>query len=158
MQVWNVLRAVRCKYRMQKSRQKSTSGHHRTTLSRCIFTTKAHIDNRNKKLVKQQYLSACPHNMVNFSQLAAEIVSLVWGSPANFNGFHVLAALRHGTLGVGVSQTAVLNRGRHLHSAGRPSRWALAHISNFICNTYNNTITAQYTGRHLVWWGLWVST
>jgi len=29
---------------------------------------------------------------------------------------------------VGVSQTAALNRGRHLCSAGRPSRWALAHI------------------------------
>jgi len=26
---------------------------------------------------------------------------------------------------------AVLNRGRHLYSAGRPSRWALAHISSF---------------------------
>ena len=31
--------------------------------------------------------------MVNFGLLAAEIVSLVWGTPANFNGFHVLAAL-----------------------------------------------------------------
>ena len=31
---------------------------------------------------------------------------------------------------VGVSQTAALNRGRHLYSAGRPSRWALAHISS----------------------------
>ena len=30
--------------------------------------------------------------MVNFGPLAAEIVSLVWGNPANFNGFHVLAA------------------------------------------------------------------
>jgi len=29
---------------------------------------------------------------------------------------------------VGVSQTAALNRGRRLYSAGRPSRWALAHI------------------------------
>jgi len=29
---------------------------------------------------------------------------------------------------VGVGQTAALNRGRHLYSAGRPSRWALAHI------------------------------
>jgi len=29
---------------------------------------------------------------------------------------------------VGVSQTAALNRGRHLYLAGRPSRWALAHI------------------------------
>jgi len=65
--------------------------------------------------------------MVNFGPLAAEIVSLVWGTPGNFNGFHVLAALLHGILVVGVSQTAALNRGRHLYSAGRPSRWALAH-------------------------------
>ena len=28
--------------------------------------------------------------MVNFGPLAAEIVSLVWGTPANFNGFGVL--------------------------------------------------------------------
>ena len=32
----------------QKSRQKSPSGHHRTTLSRYIFATKARIDNRKK--------------------------------------------------------------------------------------------------------------
>ena len=31
--------------------------------------------------------------MVNFGPLAAEIVSLVWGTPDNFNGFRVLAAL-----------------------------------------------------------------
>jgi len=36
--------------------------------------------------------------MVNFDRQAAEIVSLVWGTPANFNGFRVLAALLHGTL------------------------------------------------------------
>ena len=42
--------------------------------------------------------------MVNFGPLAAEIVSLVWGTPANFNGFRVLAALLHGTLVLGVSQ------------------------------------------------------
>jgi len=28
--------------------------------------------------------------MVNFGPLAAEIVSLVWGTPANFNGFVIL--------------------------------------------------------------------
>ena len=39
----------------KKSRQKSPSRHHRTTLSGHIFATKAYIDNR-KKLVKQQYL------------------------------------------------------------------------------------------------------
>jgi len=38
--------------------------------------------------------------------------------------------LLHGTLAVGISQTAALNRGRHLYSAERPSRWALAHISS----------------------------
>ena len=55
--------------------------------------------------------------MVNFGPLAAEIVSLVWGTPDKFNGFRDLAALLHGTLVVGVSQTAALNRGRHLRAA-----------------------------------------
>jgi len=31
--------------------------------------------------------------MVNFGPLAAEISSVVWSTPANFNGFRVLAAL-----------------------------------------------------------------
>ena len=35
--------------------------------------------------------------MVN-GPLAAEIVSLVWGTPGNFSGFRVLAALLHGIL------------------------------------------------------------
>jgi len=66
--------------------------------------------------------------MVNFGPLAAEIDSVVWGTPANFNGFRVLAALLHGTPVLGVSQIAALKRGRHLYSVGRSSRWALAHI------------------------------
>ena len=81
-----------------------------------------------KKLLSTNISSTCIHNMVNFGPLAAEIVSLVWGSPGNFSGFCVLAALLHGTLVVGVSQTAALNRGHHLYSAGRSSHWALAHI------------------------------
>jgi len=43
--------------------------------------------------------------MVNVGILAAETVSLVWGTPANFNGFHILAALLHGTPVLGISQT-----------------------------------------------------
>jgi len=35
----------------------------------------------------------------------AEICWRVWGTHANFNGFRILAALLHGTLVVGVSQT-----------------------------------------------------
>ena len=43
--------------------------------------------------------------MVNFSLLMAEICWRVWDTPANFDGFRVLAALLRGTLVVGVSQT-----------------------------------------------------
>jgi len=96
-----------------------------------IFAIKARIDNR-KNLLSSNIFSRCPHTMVNFGLLAAEIVSLVWGTPANFNWFRVLAALLYVTLVVGVSQTAAFNRGRHLYSTGRPSGWALAHISSYI--------------------------
>ena len=34
--------------------------------------------------------------MVNFGALSAEIDPVVWGTPANFNVFRVLAALLHG--------------------------------------------------------------
>ena len=111
--------------------KKSPTRHYRSTLSACIFATKAYIDNR-KKRVKQQYLSTRPRNMSNFGgQLTAEIGSGVWGTPVNFNGFRVLAALLHGTLVVGVSQT--LRRwtegATYIRQGGHgPSRWALAHI------------------------------
>jgi len=61
--------------------KKSPSGHHPTTLSGYIFVTKACIENR-KNLLSSNISSTCPHNMVNFGPLAAEIVSLVWGTPA----------------------------------------------------------------------------
>jgi len=130
--------------------------------------------------------------MVNFDPLAAEIGLPALGTPANFNGFRVLASLLHGRRSTDVNQTlhmfghqppspgllhylyihfrgllppngslpvgilpgakftlrpslafsyigsvtaqhsnsgsqpnfAAFNRGRHLYSAGRPSRWA----------------------------------
>jgi len=40
---------------MQKLAKNSPSAHHHTTLSCCIFATKAHIDSP-KKPIKQQYL------------------------------------------------------------------------------------------------------
>jgi len=99
-------------------------------LRRAISSQLRHLSTIGKNLLSSNTSSICPYNMVNFGPLAAEIVSLVWGTPANFNKFRVLAALLHGTLVVGVSQTAEFNRGRHLYSAGRPSRWAFAHISS----------------------------
>ena len=68
--------------------------------------------------------------MMNFGPIAAEILSLVWGTPANFNGFGVFACSVTGQHSSNGRQPnfAALNRGRYLYSAGRPSRWALALI------------------------------
>ena len=96
MHVWNLLHTAHWKCRTQKSRQKSPYGHHRTTLSGYIFATKARIDNRKKNLLSSDISSTRPHNMVNFGQLTAEIDPAVWGTPADFNGFRVSAALLHG--------------------------------------------------------------
>jgi len=49
--------------------------------------------------------SATAAYMVNFGPLAAEIGPVVWGTPANFNGFRVLAVLLHGTPVLGFGQT-----------------------------------------------------
>ena len=69
-----------------------------------MFATKARIDNR-KKLVKQQCLPHMSSQYGKLGPLEAEIVSLVWGIPGNFNGFRVMAVLLHGTLLVGISHT-----------------------------------------------------
>ena len=87
-----MLHASRCKYRTQKDVKNLPSGHHCATLSGYIFATKAHIDN-GKNVLSRSISSICPHNMMNLGPLAAEIGPVVWGTPANFNGFRVLAAL-----------------------------------------------------------------
>jgi len=69
-----------------------------------ICATKACIDNRKKNLLNTN-TSTCPHNTVDLGPVMAEICWRVWGTQANFNGFRVLAALLHGALVVGVSQT-----------------------------------------------------
>jgi len=50
------------------------------------------------------------------------------GHPCKFQRVSRLGSVTARHLVVSVSQTAALNRGRHLCSAGRPSCWALAHI------------------------------
>jgi len=101
-----------------------------TQLCRDISSQLRHVSTIAKNLLNNNVSPTYPHNIVNLGPLAAKIRWRICGTPANFNGFRILAALLHGTLVVGVSQTASLNRGRHLYSAGRPSRWALAHISS----------------------------
>jgi len=67
--------------------------------------------------------------MVNFGPLAAEVCWWVWGTPANFNDFRVLAALLHGTLVVGVSQT--LRRWTEGATYIRQGRRHVGHWSTF---------------------------
>jgi len=75
------------------------------TLSGYIFTIKARIDNRKKILLSSNISSTCPHSMLHFGPLAAEIGPVVWGTSPNFSRFRVFASLLHGILLVGVNQT-----------------------------------------------------
>ena len=132
MQVWNVLHMARWKRRTQKIAKSSPCGHHCTTLSGYIFATEARNDNLKKIFLNSNISPTWRHNMANFGLLAAEICWWVWGTHANFNGFHVLAALLHVNLVVGVSQTL-----RHW-TEGATYIWQgghhvgpMAHISSF---------------------------
>jgi len=62
-------------------------------LCRAMSSRLRHISTIGKELLSSSMSSECPHNMVNFSPLPAEIGPVVWGTPGNFNGFLVLASL-----------------------------------------------------------------
>jgi len=59
----------------KKIAKNSPSGHHRTTLSGYIFTTKACINSWKKNLLNSNMSSRCPH-VANFSPLAAELCTM----------------------------------------------------------------------------------
>ena len=118
-------------------RKNSPSAHHGTTLSVYIFTTKAYIDNR--KHVKQQYL-------LHMSSQYGEIRPTngwdrwrVWSTPANFNGFRVLASLlqrrrstaqQHSTEGA-----TYIRQGGH-HVGHRPTFWLLLEGRGSLLSVY----------------------
>ena len=116
--------------------KKSPFRHHRTTLPGCIFAT-----------------------MVNFGPT---------------NGWDLLASLGHAgkfqrvsRLGIVTARHcssghqpnfAALNRGRHLYSAGRPSRWALAHILVWLSNTWLNAAVELWNLNCLLTYSLSICT
>jgi len=65
-------------------------------LCQAISSQLRHIWTIGKNLLSSNMSSTRPHNMVNFGPLGAEIGPVVSGTPANFNGFRVLAVLLHG--------------------------------------------------------------
>ena len=63
-------------------------------LCRAISSQLRHVSTiGTKNLLICNISSRCFHDMVNFGPLAAEICWRVCGTPANFNGFRVLASL-----------------------------------------------------------------
>jgi len=85
--------------------KKSPSAHHRT-ICRAISSQLRHESTIGKEsLLNSNTCSTCRHNMVNVGPLTAEIGSGVYGTPENFIGFLVFAALLHSIIVVDVSRT-----------------------------------------------------
>jgi len=91
MQVWNLLRASHWNYRTQKIAKNLPSGHI-AQLCRAVSSQLRHVSTIRKKLVKQQYLQMSSQ-YDELPPLTIEIGLPVWGTPANFNWFRVLALL-----------------------------------------------------------------
>jgi len=77
-------------------RKKSPKNRHLGTIAQlcpAMSSQLGHVSTIGKSLLNSNISSRCPHNMVKFGPLAAENCSGVWSTPANFNGFRVLASL-----------------------------------------------------------------
>ena len=93
MQVWNVLHAARWKIQDAKNRQKfAIWAPSHNVVGLYLRNTKKHRQSE-KNLLNSNISSRCPHSMANFVPLTAEIGLPVWGTPANFNRFCIMASL-----------------------------------------------------------------
>ena len=102
--IFFLLSSPMCEFRMQSEMcctrlaetQDAKIRHLRPIAQLCGATSSQlrHISTIGKKL-NSSISSRCPHNMANFGPLTADIGSRVWGAPAKFNGFRVLASLLH---------------------------------------------------------------
>jgi len=98
-------------------------------LCRAISSQLRHVSTIGKKLVKEQYLIHMS------SQYGERWPTNGWdrfgslGHPSTFQRVSHLGSVTASHSSNGHQPNfAALNRGRHLHSTGQPSRWALAHI------------------------------
>ena len=127
MQVWNVLHAARCKCRTQKSRQNrhlGTIAH----LCRAESSQLRHVSTIGKNVI-QQYLLHMSSQYGEHRPISGWDRFGSLSHPSEFQRLSRLCSVTARHSGSGRQPNfAALNRGRHLYSAGRPSRWALAHI------------------------------
>ena len=122
MQVRNLLHSARWKY-SAKSRHFGTIAQ----LCRAICSELRHVSTIGKNLLNSNTSSTCPHNMVNSGLLMRSVGE--FGHPCKFQRVSHLCSVTawHSSSGR-QPNFAASNTGRHLYSAGRPLRWALAHI------------------------------
>ena len=79
-------------------RKKVAKNRHLGTIAQLCWAVSSQprqVSSIEKKLLGSNMPSTSPHNMVNIGPLTPEIGPVVCGTPADFNGFHVLAALVH---------------------------------------------------------------
>jgi len=135
MHVWSVLHVL--KIQDAKNRHFGTMAH----ICRAVSSQLRHASTIGKNLLNSNTSSTRSPNTVNFGSLTAEICWRVWGTQQISTGlasWHLTATARHCNSGR-QPNFAALNRGRHLYSARRPSRWTLAHILFFLFR--GNSIT-----------------
>jgi len=145
MQVWTVLHVARWKYRTQKWRK----NRHLGTIANFVglyLCNSGMYRQSEKNLLSSNTFSTCHRNMVNFGTNGWDrFVSL--GHPSKFQLVSRLGSVtaQHSSRGRQPNFVA-LNTGRHLYSAGRPSRWALAHtlVLMNIWRRYHNERSALH--------------
>jgi len=90
MQVWNVLHAARWKYKKNLQKFVIWAPLHNVV---GLYLHNYGMYQQSEKVLNINISSRCPHTMVNFGPLTAEIGLPVWGTPSNFNRFRFLASL-----------------------------------------------------------------
>ena len=122
--------------------KKSPKTRHLGTIAqlwRSISSQLRHVSTIGKSLLNSNITSTCPHmlTIVNFGPASG------WdllASLGHLSKFERVSSVSVGSVTARHSSSepqpnfAALNRGRHLYSAGRPSRWALAQILVFDLN------------------------
>ena len=94
---------------------------------------------QSKKIVKLQYILHMSHNMVNFGPLAAEIGLPDWGTPGNFNGFHLLVSLLHRRPSTEANQT--------LHDVSPSPGWYMVYTFSGLLSPKGILQGAKFTLR-----------
>ena len=119
-----------------------------TQLCRAVSSQLRHVSTIGKKL-NIDTASTCPHNMVNVGLLTAEIRLRVWGTLQISTGFASWQRYCQHSSSGRQPNFAALNRRRHLYSAGRPSRWALALILYFYLSSFFIFSSPNLSSRRL---------